>query len=296
MAKKYEFGGDWTRKKLDRLRKYLKAYTTIFNSNPRARKLTTTYVDAFAGTGYWAHPQRLDDQTVLFEELGQQESLDFIKGSARIALEIEPPFQRYIFIERDSRRVAELEALKEEFPQKASAISIVQSDANIYLPNWCEETDWFKNRAVVFLDPYGMEVEWSTIEAIAKTQAIDLWLLFPLGVAVNRLLTRSSVPPEPWARRLDRMFGTTEWRTAFYSERVEATLMGPMMVTTKEADFRKIGEYFRIRLKSIFAGVAENPLPLRNSRGVPLYLLCFAAGNPKGAKTAVKIAQCILGK
>jgi hypothetical protein len=28
--------------------------------------------------------------------------------------------------------------------------------------------------------------------------------------------------------------------------------------------------------------------------GVPIYLLCFAAGNPKGAPTAVKIAKDIL--
>jgi hypothetical protein len=48
------------------------------------------------------------------------------------------------------------------------------------------------------------------------------------------------------------------------------------------------------RLKTIFAKVAENPLPLRNSTNTPLYLLCFAAGNPKGATTAVKIAQDIL--
>jgi hypothetical protein len=33
---------------------------------------------------------------------------------------------------------------------------------------------------------------------------------------------------------------------------------------------------------------------LRNSRNNPLYLLCFASGNPRGAKTAVKIAQDIL--
>ncbi|MGI9165743.1 MAG: hypothetical protein ACR2G5_05060 [Pyrinomonadaceae bacterium] len=44
----------------------------------------------------------------------------------------------------------------------------------------------------------------------------------------------------------------------------------------------------------MFAGVAENPLPLFNSRNVPLYLLCFASGNSRGAKAAIKIAQDIL--
>jgi hypothetical protein len=32
----------------------------------------------------------------------------------------------------------------------------------------------------------------------------------------------------------------------------------------------------------------------KNSKNNPLYLLCFASGNPMGAKTAIKIAQDIL--
>jgi hypothetical protein len=47
-------------------------------------------------------------------------------------------------------------------------------------------------------------------------------------------------------------------------------------------------------LKTVFAQVVPNPLILTNSKGVPIYLLCFAAGNPKGAPTAVKIAKDIL--
>ena len=58
--------------------------------------------------------------------------------------------------------------------------------------------------------------------------------------------------------------------------------------------FAEIEQYFMKCLQEIFAGVAANPLSLRNSKNVPLYLLCFAAGNPRGAPTAVKIAQQIL--
>lgn len=51
-------------------------------------------------------------------------------------------------------------------------------DSNKVLLELCDK-DWSKHRAIVFLDPYAMEAEWSTIEAIAKTEAIDLWILFP---------------------------------------------------------------------------------------------------------------------
>ncbi len=44
------FGGDWTQEKLERVRKYLQAYTTIFHGNERASYFTTYFVDAFAGT------------------------------------------------------------------------------------------------------------------------------------------------------------------------------------------------------------------------------------------------------
>ena len=139
-----------------------------------------------------------------------------------------------------------------------------------------------------------MQVEWSTIESIAKTEAIDLWILFPLGVAVNRLLRRNGPPPESQAKALTRIFGTEDWQEAFYPQRTVRTLFGEEEMQIKEADFDKIGQYFVDRLKTVFTKVADNPLPLLNSRNNPLYLLCFAAGNPRGADTAVKIAQNIL--
>src|SRR2546430_906915 len=112
--------------------------------------------------------------------------------------------------------------------------------ANTFLKQWCRDTDWRAHRAVVFLDPYGMEVEWATIEAIAQTHAIDLWLLFPLGQAVNRLLTRHGPPEEPWAQRLTRMFGTEVWKGAFYRVPTQGTLFGAEMTLEKDADFDAI--------------------------------------------------------
>ncbi|MCG3112125.1 MAG: three-Cys-motif partner protein TcmP [Candidatus Manganitrophus sp. SB1] len=170
---------------------------------------------------------------------------------------------------------------------------IKSSDANIFLREWCEQTNWKKNRAVVFLDPYGMQVDWSTIEKIAATEAIDLWILYPLGQAVNRLLKREGPPTGGWADRLTRFFGSEEWKTRFYKLSPQETLFGDSSLE-KGADFDSLGNYFLERLGTVFTAVAKNTLALRNSKGVPLFLLCFAAGNPKGAKTAVGIANDIL--
>ncbi|GAI54351.1 unnamed protein product, partial [marine sediment metagenome] len=56
----------------------------------------------------------------------------------------------------------------------------------------CNNYKWQNNRAVLFLDPYGMQVNWETIKAIANTEAIDLWYLFPFGIGVNRLLQKDA--------------------------------------------------------------------------------------------------------
>ena len=248
------------------------------------------------GTGYRSAHRKLQNEQDLFEEVHEEDTQLFLKGSTRIALEIDPPFSRYLFIEQNPLRVRELEDLKRLYPERAYQILIVNEEANAYLGRWCALTDWRKNRAVVFLDPYGMQVEWSLIETIAKTKAIDLWMLFPLGMAVNRLLTRSELPPEKWHVALNRMFGSESWKEVFYRRRKVETLFGEEGTQVRDADFEGIGNYFVGRLKTVFAAVADNPLPLRNSRNIPLFLLCFAAGNPKGAPTALKIAQDILKK
>jgi hypothetical protein len=70
---------------------------------------------------------------------------------------------------------------------------------------------------------------------------------------------------------------------------------GTVTETHKQANFNTISEYFLKRLETVFPYVAKHPLPLFNSANCPLYLLCFAAGNPgSGGKTGLKIAQDIL--
>lgn len=220
----------------------------------------------------------------------------FQKGSAQIALETSPSFDKYIFIEKNREYVSELQRLRDQYPSIAQRIEITQGEANITLQDWCKTTDWQANRAVVFLDPYGMEVNWATIEALAHTRAVDLWILFPLGQAINRVLTKNQPPEGGWADRLTTFFGTTAWKDAFYKRETQRTLFGDEEVIRKDASFEQIGGFFLQRLAAIFAQVAPNPLYLRNSKNVPIYLFCFAAANKRGAPTAVKIARDILGR
>lgn len=283
-----EFGGKWTTEKLNLIRKYLKAYSTIMNK----QKFNFAYIDAFAGSGYY---RKIDNhnRSLFMPEFGSEEKL-FLDGSARIALGVTPSFQQYIFIEKDKNRVNNLEKLKDEFPDKAKNILVINEESNSYLQRICRK-NWKNHRAVVFLDPYGMQVKWKTIEAIASTKTIDLWILFPLGQAINRLLKKDGNIRHSIKKKLTEFFGEENWFDAFYANLNQMSIINEKSKKyQKIADFNKISSYFSERLDTIFKGVASNPRPLYNSTNNPLFLLFFAAGNERGASTAIKIANQIL--
>lgn len=282
------FGGSWTEKKLEILKKYLDAYNTALKNQPFKR----VYIDAFAGTGYRQQRKLQYSIPDIFEELAQDESEQFLKGSATLALEANPGFHRYKFIESDENKVNELEKLQKEHPEKEKLIDIVQSDANEFICNYCKEEDWKNTRAVLFLDPFATEVEWQTIEAIAGTKSIDVWILFPL-MAVNRLLAKDH--EKVFYSCLNRIFGTQEWFENFYKTRTLEDIFGKSQeIVFKACDFTRIGAFYKSRLETIFSGVAQKPKVFYNSRGSALFQLFFAAGNPKGSKIAVKIADHLL--
>jgi three-Cys-motif partner protein len=291
MSDLQNFGGDWTQEKLARVSSYLTAYTNALKNTP----FTLIYIDAFAGTGYRNIKSEDRRQGLWFPDQVDEDAEAFHAGSAKIALETSPRFAEYYFIEQDSAKCTELEKLKLGYPDKAKDIHIVNEDANTAIKKICDVFWKRKNlRAVLFLDPFGMNVSWQTIEAIAKTEAIDMWYLFPLGVGVNRLLTKDRIIPETWQRKLDNIFGESGWRETFYKREVIPGLFEDMEVTKKTGDLKQIADYFVKRLETIFAGVVKKPLPLFNSKNNPLYLLCFACGNKKGAPIALKIAGYIL--
>ncbi|MHC4844335.1 MAG: three-Cys-motif partner protein TcmP [Planctomycetota bacterium] len=282
------FGGSWTEKKLEILKKYLAAYNKALKKQPFKR----VYIDAFAGTGYRQQQTRQYNIQGIFEELEQEESKKFLKGSAKLALEANPSFDRYIFIESDKNKIDDLERLRKEHPEKVHKIEIEQSDANEFIQNYCDNEDWINTRAVLFLDPFATQVEWPTIEAVAKTQCIDVWILFPL-MAVNRLLAKD--PKKISYDRLNRIFGVDDWFEIFYKTRTLDDIFGKSVdIIIKACDFERIGEFYKKRLKTIFFGVAEDSKVFCNSRHSALFQLFFAAGNPKGAPIAIKIAGHLL--
>ncbi len=306
ISKPQGWGGDWTETKLRVLEKYLNAYMTIMRGNERAKRFHTTYLDAFAGPGVRYSREQGLTHSPLFSDF--EETQDYFLGSAIQALKIEKPFDEYIFIDNNQEYLAELQQRTQEYVHSRK-IRFIPQDANEFIPQWCEQMGSF-DRAVVFLDPYGFQVQWSTIEAIAKTKKIDLWVLVPIPF---RMLPRQDTPPEKWAERLDMFFGSSEWRKRFYQPSPQPEEQQSLFSSDdpeqeeiarieRSVNLPALTDYIVDRLATVFEDTPESPkvirepLVLRNSKNAPMYLFCFAASNPKGAETALTIARDITQK
>lgn len=277
---KHDFGGEWTRIKLEVLEKYLNIYTTALKNQP----FTLHYVDAFAGTG-----QR-DDEDKKTDHLLELEAL---KGSVRRALECRDSFHKYHFNDLKLEHVQALEVLRTEYPQKV--IHITQLDANDFVFNFCRSLGTTE-RAIVFLDPYSTAVHWSTLQTIAATQKVDLWMLFPISTLL-RILPQSG-PRDEWRPCIERLLGTTEWESACYIENEPLTrdLFGDQEMKPQRSDHEAIIQFVTRRLREIFPHVGE-PTRLNQKSGL-LFLFYFAVSNPhpKAKALATKLSRAIQPK
>ena len=70
------------------------------------------YIDAFAGPGYRVRKSKQTGQVEgLWDDDPDERGKRFTEGSAIVAMESEPPFQSYIFIERDAVALKKLEGV-----------------------------------------------------------------------------------------------------------------------------------------------------------------------------------------
>lgn len=147
-----------------------------------------------------------------------------VEGSVRRALRATPPFHKLCFIELKKRKIAALKSLKSEHPGRE--IEVIQGDANSALKKICQTYHWRNERAVLFLDPCGMHVEWATLEAIAKTGAIDVWYLFPYYGLYRQAAKNANALDASKEESLTRILGTDAWRQEFYAPQRQADLFG----------------------------------------------------------------------
>lgn len=283
----HRFGGSWTEIKLNAISDYLSFYTMALKARPSASDpFETWYVDAFAGTG--DRDLRAPDMSMFAPPPGTLDRAR-LQGSARRALAIDPPFQHYVFIEKDGHRHAALEALQTEHPGRD--VRCPRGDANDILHRVLSDGPWRApgrkglQRAVVFLDPYGMSVRWETLRFLAETRRADVWYLFPLHAALRQLAHDHAAVDAGKRSKLDEIFGTPDWERRFYEHAQQGTdLFDQPLGPNRAADPDKVERFAAERLRSIFTFVSD-PIPILTRRRLRQFSLFCMSGNPARAAT-----------
>jgi three-Cys-motif partner protein len=292
-----EFGGTWSESKLDCVENYARSYLQVMQKQDWC---SLHYVDAFAGRGRQALSAvggGTDTTGAFFEEPSERVDADeFLVGSAIRALRASSgsvrSFDRFHFIDADPSSCSELqERVRLEFPNLERSVNVVCGDANGELNDYVDTVDWKKTRALVFLDPYGLDVDWGLIERLAATRACDVWYLFPLS-GVVRMMKKTGNIPLAWEAGLDRVFGTHDWSAEFYKPNPQQSLLALDVNLVRDASSDDVVAFLRSRLSTAFAAVSKAGI-LRNSKGSPLFALVLGVSNPsRGARTtALRIAN-----
>lgn len=287
----HEFGGDHTEMKVDVLRRYLTAYMTVMKKQPY---FLLWYIDAFAGSG--TRIEVIPEKEDLFGYSPARTRI--FEGSAKIAMGLDRPFNRYRFIEAHRGRRNDLQKVSAEFAGLDA--ECLPGDANQEITKLLSTPEWrgvSNNRGVIFLDPYGLGVDHSTIKAIAQTKKLDVWYLFSLQGVYRQAAHDPNKIDLRKNERLSKIFGREDWRELFYQKEIITDMFDGEREQVYRISYQQMPSVIKGELERVFPAVSE-PLPLPRHKMPPQFLLYFCVSNPAKAaiETAQRIANHIIGR
>lgn len=272
-----EFGGKWTEEKIAVFIKYVRAYLEIMKARSYFRLL---YFDGFAGSG-------------IIDPSEEADPYELIQGVATQVLSITTPreFDLYYFVEKKRANAERLrEMIKDSFPERRAHVFIGDcNDKIVALGNYMRKAENKDVRALAFLDPYGMQLSWTSLQALQGVH-VDVWILVPTGIGVGRLLRNDGKIEASWMNRLKDFLGMDEESiiSHFYRREVFHTLFGPETQLLKEPQAtERAAQLYKKRI--IDAGIFEfvsNPRVLKNSIGMPMYHFIMCTNNKIGLQIA----------
>lgn len=290
------WGGSWTEQKLNAFAKYVAAYLNIMNKYRDRYRWKLIYFDGFAGSGTRGESSNSSDGTrSLFGadgiDINSNEYNIYVGAAERVVQLDVRGFDFYYFNERDESSKQSLKSKLSKYEKSGTTFEFRSNDANEELVKLSRALSSKEYKALALLDPFGMQLNWSSIESL-KGCGADVWILVPTGVIINRLLDGKG--QLLFSHKLQDFFGMDEAsiRDFFYERVTEQTLFGEETKYQKLPNtIHRIAELYISKLSDIFEHVTKEPLVLYNTRNVPIFHFVFASNN----KTAVKIASDIVG-
>jgi three-Cys-motif partner protein len=173
-------------------------------------------------------------------------------------------------------------------------VIILTGDANVKLTTEVLPKIHFSkfNRALCLLDPYGLHLDWEVMLQAGQSQAIDMFLNFPvMDMNRNAIWKNPEAVPKDGIERMTRFWGDESWKVVAYAESPQGNLFSAPDLVKQDND--AIVAAFRDRLRTVagFKYVPE-PLPMRNSNNAVVYYLFLASQKA----VAEKIIKDIYGR
>jgi three-Cys-motif partner protein len=248
--------GEWSEIKLEIVRKYAVAYSSILSNQKLSGHL---YIDGFAGAG--EHVSRATGEPV--------------PGSPLNALSVSPPFTEYHFVDLTRSKVDHLRDLCGDRPN----VFIHEGDCNEVLLRHVLPRARYEDyrRALCLLDPYGLSLDWKILETCGSMKSVDIWLNFPIMDMNRNAFWRDPAGVDPVdVARMNSFWGDESWRGVVYKPLQTDMFGGGKPVKT--ATNQEIAHAFQRRLRDV-AGFAHvpDPMRMRNSGGATVYYLFFAS-------------------
>lgn len=258
MPVEYDEIGIWSEVKLAIIKEYASAYARIMDAQRRDKipRLRWLYIDAYAGPGYHL----------------SKTSGELVEGSPLIALNTDPPFHEYHFIDTEVSRAKQLRKLAGD----RKDVSIYSEDCNTVLLRDVFPRARYEDyrRALCLLDPYNINLTWEVIETAGKMGSVDIFMNLMI-MDINRNAMRRN-PDKSLQSKMDQLtllWGDESWKEAGYA--TVPTLFGDDL---EKVSNEKFSEAFRARLKQKagFRSVPA-PMPMKTKSKSTIYYLYFAS-------------------
>lgn len=261
--------GEWVKEKLFYVQRYIDAFEVAMRQKSWRRRI---YVDLFSGPG----------------KCIVRGTNEYLLGSPLLALSTQYPFTDYYFGDLEQQNIECLLERSRGAKVPRNHIHPLIGDANQRVRDVVKDIEQLDKPFIqgvgsclnlAFLDPEGLELEWTTVEALGKMKTMDLIIHYSQS-GLTRNLDRYCDNDENTV--IDRFFGDRNWRKVYKDalQKRESIGVHRMLIDYYKANLGKL-KYIVINDQQ---HTVSEPLIRNTDTNAPLYRLIFASKHPLGNK------------
>jgi len=244
--------GNWGEDKY----RLLHLYAQIFSVSMKGKWDCRVYIDLFAGSGR----SRIKGTNRI------------VAGSPLVALSVDPPFDRYVFCEKDRDMLNALEKrVARDYP--AAKAQFLLGDANEVateiLNKIPQHKKDFRVLSFCFVDPFNLkDLAFDTIDRLS-TKFVDFMVLIATDMDAARNVATYILPEN---EVVERFLGVADWRSEWLAARSDGRSFSSYLMNrfSRQMEARR---YIRVR-------VDETKLVRSTEKNLPLYRLALFARHP----------------